>query len=79
MPTTPDQGTPKVNLEVIDPATWTYRTLSTVYVNQPGWIYHQSAIWKPVYTDVVVRISLLKAPGKFHAIRLDGVHVWCTY
>ncbi len=71
------------NLEVIDPANWTYLALKTVPVDQtvaPSWRQH-TVSWTAHRSDVVLRLTVAKAFNHPFAPRaeLDDVVVQCAY
>jgi hypothetical protein len=77
-------GGATVNLEVIDPKTWTYIALNTVYL--PGYSYTQTAVGpfylnatSPNQPDVVVRVSQLEKNGIYHWVRIDNYSMYCEY
>ena len=71
------------NLEVINPADWTYIALKTVPVDQtvnPSWRLH-TVSWTAQRSDVVLRLTVAKAFNhKFAPLaELDDVVVQCAY
>ncbi|WP_066362862.1 hypothetical protein [Herbidospora mongoliensis] len=75
-------GDPQLNVEVIDPDTWTYIALKTV--PYPGWVAGwtlHTVTWTAQRPDVVLRFALLaKGNGPYPAeIELDDAIVQCTY
>lgn len=77
-------GGATVNIEVIDPKTWTYIALKTVYL--PGHSYQIAGVgpfnlnaYSPNQPDVVVRVSQLEKSGIYHWIRIDNYNMTCVY
>lgn len=70
-------GAPAVlNIEVIDPTTWTYLALRTVRVSEPVWRRHDVASYRDGPTQVFVRVSLLGGSGP---VRVDEMGFQCTF
>ncbi|MBO3752646.1 hypothetical protein J5X84_41905 [Streptosporangiaceae bacterium NEAU-GS5] len=75
-------GDPQLNVEVIDPDTWTYLALKSV--PYPGstdsWTLH-TVTWTAQRPNVVLRFTLgAMGPGPYPAeIELDDAIVQCTY
>lgn len=68
----------KVNVEVIDPATWNY--LAVRQVTLPAgypWKAYSSGSWRPGPVDVVVRISVLS--DGYARVKVDDLTVQCSY
>nr|WP_062341420.1 hypothetical protein [Herbidospora sakaeratensis] len=73
---------PQLNVEVIDPDTWTYIALKTV--PYPGWRADytlHTVSWTAQRADVVLRFAMAATDNGPYAaeIELDDVTVQCTY
>ena len=76
-------GSATVNIEIVDPATWTYIALNTVTLT--GYTYVGTGVGpfklgptSPSQPDVVVRFSLL-GNGSYQWIRIDDYSMSCSY
>ena len=69
-----------VNVEVIDPTTWTYLALTTVGVSTDYRLVTTPA-WRTAPRDVVVRASVVRtgSPPTTAFANIDDVTVRCTY
>jgi hypothetical protein len=69
----------RVNVEVIDPANWTYLAVrqATLPAGYP-WKAYGSGTWTPGPVDVIVRISLL-SDGDYERVKVDDLTVQCSY
>jgi hypothetical protein len=67
-----------LNLEVIDPWTWTYVALKQVTL-LPGGYKQVSFSWRTTLDDVFVRFALLSNNGYYKKVRLDNYYVHCEY
>jgi hypothetical protein len=69
-----------VNLEIIDPATWTYISVKQVTVprNNFAWQNFTFNTWTVGKQDVVLRIALL-GPGSVRVIKVDDLVVQCIF
>jgi hypothetical protein len=67
-----------VNVEVIDPSTWTYVTVQQVQAG-PDWASYSSGWWTPGATDVFVRVSVLGTGGgdTEDRVMVDDMQVRC--
>ena len=73
----------RLNLEVINPADWTYVALTpiTMYPSDYVWITRSTGIWRPAVRDVFVRVSVLgeTSGGRFVMnLNVDTLKVYCT-
>ncbi|GAB1818629.1 hypothetical protein HerbRD11066_17930 [Herbidospora sp. RD11066] len=70
---------PQLNVEVINPSTWTYLALKKV-TSSGSWTFH-SVSWTAQRPDVVVRFALVaRSNGPYFAeVALDDVVVQCAY
>ncbi|MFG1839557.1 hypothetical protein [Micromonospora sp. NPDC049175] len=69
-------GSAVLNVEVIDPASWTYLSLRTVRITDTAWRLHDVASYANGPNQVFVRISLLGGSG---AVRVDDFAFQCSY
>jgi hypothetical protein len=68
----------KVNVEVIDPSTWTYVALNTVTISGSGYRQYTVGPWTGGPNTVYMRVSLL-GTGAYNLIRIDDLTVQCSY
>lgn len=68
----------KVNIEVINPSTWTYVSMRQVTLTGAGYTQYTVPSWSGGPNTVYVRISLL-GTGAYQLIRADDLVVQCTY
>jgi len=65
-----------VSLEVIDPATWTYVSLTSVTISSGAYRFISANGWTVApYSDVVIRVAI-GGPGT-RAAYVDDLTVWC--
>ncbi|MEU1586977.1 hypothetical protein [Micromonospora sp. NPDC005710] len=69
-------GPAVLNVEVIDPASWTYLALRTVRITDTVWRRHDVASYANGPSQVFVRVSLLGGSG---AVRVDDMAFQCTF
>lgn len=69
-------GPAVLNIEVIDPASWTYLALRTVRVSDTAWRQHDVASYVNGPTQVFMRVSLLGGSGP---VRVDDMVFQCTF
>jgi hypothetical protein len=73
---------PRVNVEVIDPATWTYIALYQVTLSGQGYKNYAVGSWRATKADVFLRFSVLandpNAPA-FANAQIDDVVISCSY
>ena len=66
-----------VNVEVIDPSTWTYATVQQVQAGH-DWARYSSGWWTPGATDVFVRVSVLGGDNDGeNRVMADDMQVTC--
>jgi hypothetical protein len=68
----------KVNVEVIDPSSWTYVALHSVTLSGSGYRLYTVGPWTGGPNTVYVRISLL-GTGAYNLVRVDDLTVQCSY
>lgn len=73
-----DGSTSAVNIEVIDPPSWTYIALRPVKVTGDNFQTFTIGPWTPGAVDVYFRLSLL-ASGSYRYLGVDDLVVQCTY
>ena len=71
-------STSVVNIEVIDPTTWTYVALNQVHVTGSNWQSFTVGPWRPGPVNVFFRVSLLGANAYRYA-GVDHLVIYCTY
>ncbi|MBM7075142.1 hypothetical protein [Micromonospora humida] len=69
-------GPAVLNVEVIDPASWTYLALRTVRITDTVWRRHDVASYANGPSQVFVRVSLLGGSGP---VRVDDMAFQCTF
>ncbi|MDG4828218.1 hypothetical protein O7627_02725 [Solwaraspora sp. WMMD1047] len=69
-------GPAVLNVEVIDPASWTYLALRTVRVTDTAWRRHDVASYQNGPTQVFMRVSLL---GGSAPVRVDDMVFQCSF
>lgn len=67
-----------VNVEVIDPSSWTYLALQTIRISSNGWRLVSTPNWTGGPVNVFVRLSALAGRG-FAPVRVDDMIVQCTF
>ncbi|GAA0562525.1 hypothetical protein GCM10010172_52180 [Paractinoplanes ferrugineus] len=67
-----------VNVEVIDPSTWTYISLKNVTLNSSSYTMVTVPPWTGGPNTVYFRVSLL-GKGGFSSIRADDATIQCTF
>lgn len=74
------QFTARLNLEVINPSSWTYIALKTVTLGGSGVFYQAASVgWVPVQPNVHFRVSVLgDTPNGFSGAHIDDFSVVCT-
>lgn len=73
-----DGSTSTVNIEVIDPSSWTYIALNKVSVTGSNFQQFNVGPWTPGPVDVYFRVSLLAA-GSYRYLGVDSLVVSCAY
>ncbi|GAA1748983.1 hypothetical protein [Luedemannella helvata] len=68
----------KVNIEVINPSTWTYISLRQVTLTGGGYTQYTVPSWTGGPNTVYVRIALVGS-GAYQLIRADDLIVQCNY
>jgi hypothetical protein len=68
----------KVNVEVINPSSWTYISLKTVTLTGGGYSQVTVPAWTGGPNTVYFRVSVL-GNGGFSSVRADDLVVQCTY
>jgi len=71
-------GPATLNVEVIEPASWTYIALNTVSLSGGGYTAVGVGPWTPGPVDVYFRVSLLGNGGRSQ-VRVDDLQVSCAY
>jgi hypothetical protein len=69
-------GPALLNVEVIDPTTWTYVALRTVRAGDAAWQWHAVSGYRDGPTQVFIRVSLLGGSGP---ARVDEMGFQCTF
>lgn len=69
-------GAAVLNVEVIDPASWTYLALRTVRVTDGTWRLHNVATYQNGPTQVFMRVALAGGSGP---VRVDDMVFQCTF
>jgi hypothetical protein len=72
----PIGGPAVLNVEVIDPVSWTYLALRTVRVTDTAWRRHDVATYRDGPSEVFMRVSLLGGSGP---VRVDDMTFQCTF
>ncbi len=73
-----DGSTSTVNVEVINPTSWTYIALQQVRVTGSNFQNFNVGPWTPGPVDVYFRVSLLNA-GSYRYLGVDDLVVQCAY
>jgi hypothetical protein len=69
----------RVNIEVINPSTWTYVAVNSVTLpSDNAWHAYGSGSWTPGPVDVVFRVSVISTGG-FARVKVDDLTVQCSY
>jgi hypothetical protein len=68
----------KVNVEVIDPSSWTYVALNSVTITGGSYRQYTVGPWTGGPNTVYVRVSLL-GTGAYNLVRVDDLTVQCSY
>ncbi len=68
----------KVNVEVINPSTWTYISLRQVTLTGGGYTQYAVPSWTGGPNTVYVRIALVGS-GAYQLVRVDDLVVQCNY
>jgi hypothetical protein len=72
----PVSGPAVLNVEVIEPTSWTYLALRTVRVSDLLWRRHEVATYQDGPTQVFIRVSLLGGSGP---VRVDDMTFQCSF
>jgi hypothetical protein len=71
-------GVSMVNVEVINPADWTYLAVRTVRLTNAGYRLVTTPTWVGGPVNVFVRVSMLAGRG-FGPVRVDDMIVQCSF
>jgi hypothetical protein len=67
-----------MNVEVIDPSTWTYLAVQTTRISSDGWRMITSPNWTGGPVNVFARLSLVAGRG-LAPVRVDDMIMQCTF